>query len=294
MSKKTATVLIILIVLVFGCWRVSQDSFVKVNPGQRAVKTVWGQIKDSSYVPGLVWYIPYSRHMGNEVQIVDVQPQRYEYTFSVRTKDLQKISLKCALLCEMNDSQVHKMFEKYQGYKQYEEKVIRDMVNSTMLTLSALTDIWSFVGNEEKIITEAVEYIVRDQLLTEGLVKVKTFRLLSYQASPEFENLIEQTVQAKQGEKLEKYKSQMAKQATARVKEEAQQTYERMAAEAKAQGIEVELKAKALKNNPFVAQYELAKAIQKWNGELNLPQTLTMMEGANSSGTIIPFLKIGK
>mgnify|MGYP001514368921 FL=1 len=67
-----------------------------------------------------------------------------------------------------------------------------------------------------------------------------------------------------------------------------------MAAEAKAQGIEVELKAKALKNNPFVAQYELAKAIQKWNGELNLPQTLTMMEGANSSGTIIPFLKIGK
>ena len=98
----------------------------------------------------------------------------------------------------------------------------------------------------------------------------------------------------KWNEKLEKYKSQMAKQATARVKEEAQQTYERMAAEAKAQGIEVELKAKALKNNPFVAQYELAKAIQKWNGELNLPQTLTMMEGANSSGTIIPFLKIGK
>lgn len=194
----------------------------------------------------------------------------------------------------MNDTRVHKMFEKYQGYKQYEEKVIRDMVNSTMLTLSALTDIWSFVGNEEKIVTEAVEYIVRDQLLTEGLVKVKTFRLLSYQASPEFENLIEQTVQAKQGEKLEKYKSQMAKQATARVKEEAQQIYERMAAEAKAQGIEVELKAKALKNNPFVAQYELAKAVQKWNGELNLPQTLTMMEGANSSGTIIPFLKIGK
>ena len=107
----------------------------------------------------------------------------------------------------MNDTRVHKMFEKYQGYKQYEEKVIRDMVNSTMLTLSALTDIWSFVGNEEKIVTEAVEYIVRDQLLTEGLVKVKTFRLLSYQASPEFENLIEQTVQAKQGEKLEKYKS---------------------------------------------------------------------------------------
>lgn len=54
MSKKTATVLIILIVLVFGCWRVSQDSFVKVNPGQRAVKPYGDKLRIHPMFP--VWY----------------------------------------------------------------------------------------------------------------------------------------------------------------------------------------------------------------------------------------------
>jgi hypothetical protein len=47
-----------------------------------------------------------------------------------------------------------------------------------------------------------------------------------------------------------------------------------------------------LKDNPFVAQYELAKALQKWNGNISLPQTLTMMEGANGGASIFPFIGI--
>lgn len=37
MSKKTATVLIILIVLVFGCWRVSQDLLCQSNPWTKSL-----------------------------------------------------------------------------------------------------------------------------------------------------------------------------------------------------------------------------------------------------------------
>lgn len=108
----------------------------------------------------------------------------------------------------MNDSKVHKLYDKYQGYDAYEQKVIKDIVNSTMLTLSSLTDIWSFVGREESMTMDAVQYIVNDQLLVDNLVKVKTFRLLNYQASPEFEKLIEQTAQTQQGIKLEEYKNE--------------------------------------------------------------------------------------
>lgn len=294
MSKKIAWALVALIAVVSVGIYVAQNSFVKVAPGQRAVKLSWGQIVNKTYTPGLVWYYPFTQEMGNEVKVIDVKPQRYEYSFDVRTKDLQRISLNCAVLCEINDQNVHIMYDKYQGYDQYEEKVVRDMVNSTMLTLSALTDIWSFVGKEEKTTLEAVEYIVNDQLTAANLVNIKTVRLLGYKTSEQFEELVEQTVQAKQGEKLEEYKAKMAKKATERVKEEAIQTFERMAAEARAKGIEVELKAKALRNNPFVAQYELAKAVQKWNGELTLPQTLTLMESANSGSSIFPIMKIGK
>ncbi len=296
MSKKIAWLLIALIAIIAAGTNVTKHSFVKVDPGQRGIKKQWGQVVDSSYVPGLVWYIPYTQDMGNEVITMDIKPHRYEYTFKVRTKGLQQISLKCAVLCEMNDSKVHKLYDKYQGYDAYEQKVIKDIVNSTMLTLSSLTDIWSFVGREESMTMDAVQYIVNDQLLVDNLVKVKTFRLLNYQASPEFEKLIEQTAQTQQGIKLEEYKTKMAQQATERVKQEAIQAYERLAAEAKAKGLEVQILAEALKGNPFVAQYEMAKALQKWNGNVSLPQTLTIMKGANdgSNFPVFPFMNVGK
>lgn len=66
------------------------------------------------------------------------------------------------------------------------------------------------------------------------------------------------------------------------------QEYERIAAVAKANGIDVQIKAEALRN-PFVAQYELAKAIQNWNGKLTLPNTLMMMgSGTNGILPIVP------
>lgn len=296
MGKKIAWFLVALIIFGVAGMKIIGHSYVKVDPGQRGIKRQWGQIQDSTYVPGLVWYIPCSKNMGNEVILVNIVPHRYEYTFKVRTKDLQQISLKCAVLCEMNDAKVHKLYDKYQGYDTYEQKVIKDMVNSTMLALSSLTDIWSFVGREEAMTMDAVKYIVNDQLLADNLVVVKTFRLLNYQASPEFEKLVEQTAQAKQGVKLEEYKTQMARQATERVKQEAIQAYERLAAVAKAEGLKIQIQAEALKDNPFVAQYEMAKALQKWNGNISLPQTLTIMKGANEGGgfPVFPIMKIGK
>ena len=292
MGKKIILVLGVLSVMIYGFYLIALDSFVKVSPGQRAVKTEWGHIKDSTYGPGLVWFIPYTPEMGNEVFVVDIKPQRYSYNISARTKDMQRVSWDCAILCEMNEEKVHIMYDKYINYTEYEQKVVRDLVQTTMLSLSSMADFWSIAGNERNMITTAVEYIVNDQLIAENLVSVSSFKILNYNASPEFETLIEQTIQTKQGITLEQYKAEMAKQATERVKQEAIQTYERMAAEIKAQGIEIQIRADALKDNPFVAQYELAKALQKWNGNISLPQTLTIMEGANGGASIFPFIGI--
>ena len=291
-EKKFALILIGLAILAYVVYSLVLDSCVKVSPGQRAVKTEWGQIKDTTYRPGLVWFFPYSANMGNEVFIVDVKPMRYEYNVNARTKDMQRVSWNCAILCQMNEDKIHVMYDKYINYTEYEQKVVRDLVQTTMLSLSSMADFWSIAGNEKNMITAATEYIVNDQLMAEDLVKISSFRILKYSASPEFEALIEQTIQAKQGITLEQYKTEMAKQATERVKQEAIQTYERMVAEVKAKGIDVQLKADALRGNPFVAQYELAKALQKWNGEMSLPQTLTIMEDANGGASIFPFIGV--
>lgn len=295
-TVKTVWICTVLVLFLLGILTVGKDTFVKVPLGQRAVKTEWGVVVDSTYAPGLVWRIPYTEFMGNDVWLVDIRPKRYEYNITVRTKDVQQLSLKCAILCEMNEATVHKLYDKYQGYDAYEQKIIKDMVTNVTLTLSSFTDIWSFMGSKETPLTEAVKYIIDDQLKNEDLMRAKAFNLLSYKASPEFEKLIEKTVQTKQNIKLEEYKVEQAKLATQRVLEEARQTYEKMAAVAKAEGLTIQIEAAAVQNNPFIAQYEAAKALQKWNGEITLPQTLTIMKGANENGgfPFVPFMRIGK
>ena len=295
-TKKHPGCLIVLAAIAFVFligWVLSRSSET-VDPGERAIKRSWGRIVPQTYEPGIVWYLPFSKNWGNEVIKIPIRPQRYGYDVPVRTKELQRVTLNCAILCQINVDSVHVMYDKYTGYANYEEAVIRDMVQSTMLALSSQMSFWSFAGNETNLMTEATEYIVNDQLMRENLVKIETFRLKGYQASSEVENLIEQTIQARQNIEIEKLKLERAKIETEKVKQEAIQTYERLAAEAKAHGIDIQIKAKALKN-PFVAQYEVAKALQKWNGDLTLPNTLmTMSQAANGGGgsSIFPVVPI--
>lgn len=294
--KKIASILIILIAIVPGLVQVFNSSYVVVHPGERAVKVAWGEIKDTTYGPGHVWTLGCTESLGNNVYIVDVKPQKYSYSLRVRTKDLQKITLNVSVLCEPNGNRVHKVIDKYKNYNEYEQKIIRDLVKTTMLSLSGMTDIWSFVGKYDQITLDAVNYIINDQLIAENVVSVKAIRILDYKASKEFEDFIEKTVQTQQGLKLEEYKAQKAAVETQRVMEEAKQAYERLAAIAKANGVELEIKSKTLKN-PYISQYEVAKALQKWNGNISLPQTLTLMETANSGmplAPLLPMMKIGK
>ena len=292
MNKITKKVILSLIIIALGVVIGSAPkSYVKVDPGQRAIKTEWGVIKDTTYAPGLVWKIPFTENLGNEIFVVDIKPQRYQYPLQARTKDMQRVKWDVAILCELNPDKVHVMYDKYLGYSEYEEKVIRDLVKTTMLSLTSMAEFWAIAGNETNIITSAIEYIVNDQLMSDNLVSLSSLRILDYKASEEIEKMIEEIALAKQGITLETYKAQMAKAATERVKQEAIQAYERLAAEAKAKGLEVELVSKAV-NNPFIAQYEVAKALQKWNGEVALPQTLTLMESANGGASVFPIMPI--
>ena len=280
--------LVALLALGYGTAFVAKKSFVLVNQGERGIRLSFGKVVQKSYGPGLVWYLPFSEDWGNKVIKVEVRPQRYGYNVPVRTKELQKVSLDCSVLLQLVPDSIHILYDKYTGYEAYEQNVVRDLVQQTMLTLSSQMSFWSFAEETNSLMADAVTYIVNDQLIAQNLVKVEVFRLKGYQASPEVEALIEKTVQAHKNIELEQLKLEMAKIETEKVKQEAVQTYERLAAVAKANGIDVQIKAEALKN-PFVAQYEVAKALQKWNGNLTLPNTLmTMSQAAGGNGGVTP------
>ncbi len=293
MKKHIVVILMILLVLLIPVgWKLFNESYLRVPPKHAAYKTVWGEIQDTTYGPGLVWKIPRTENMGNSVTVLNVQPKSYKYIFDVKTKNMQNIKLNVSVLQEPNAKKLHVMANQYDSYDDYQQQVVQDLLNSVMVTLSGLTDIWSFVGGYEDMTLEAVNYIVNDQLIKDDYVNIRAVRLLGLEASKEFEDLVEKTAQTLQEINLEELKAKKAAIETQKVMEEAKQTYERMAAVARANGLEIQISSEALKNNPFVAQYEAAKALQNWKGEINLPQTLSIIEASNKGLPIMPLLNL--
>jgi|GEM_PF-1485688 len=264
-----------------------------IEPAKRGVKTVFGEIVPKTYTPGLVWNYPFMENWGCRTLIFDISSQNYAYSYeNVRTKDLQKITFDCAINIEPVDTTVHQLIDKFPGgYPEYKEKVLDNLVNSIVIALAGQTDVWLFVGKQNDIVQEAIEYIVDDNLTKQNFVRVSSVRLLGFKASDEFEKMVDETAQAKQGIILETYKADRSEQATRRAIEEAKQAYEFMANEAKKRGLELEFTAKYVQN-PLIVQYEIAKAINRWNGDLTLPGTLTSMQRGGASPTVFPFLPL--
>ena len=296
-SKKSKSWGFALIGLLITCMLatfVISKSKTVIEPAKRGVKTVWGEIVPKTYAPGLVWNYPFMEEWGCKTLIFDISSQNYEYSYSnVRTKDLQNITFNCAINVEPVDTNVHQLIDKYPGgYPEYKEKVLNNLVNSVVNALVGQTDVWLFIGRQNEIVKEAIAYVVGDNLVQHNYVRVSSVRLLGFEASAEFEKMVDETAQAKQGIILESYKADRAEQATRRAIEEAKQAYEFMANEAKVRGLSLEFEATYVRN-PLIVQYEIAKAINRWNGDLTLPSTLTLMQGGDTGNpTVFPFLPL--
>ncbi len=291
--KTIGWVILIVAFLVFFGW-IFDRSNTLVKQGERGVKTVAGKVVPKTYDPGLVTNLPFCERWGFDVIIVDIRPKTFEYNSLIRTKEQLKATIDYSVTCQINETKVHVMYDKYTDIENYKTVNIDHMMPSVMLMLTSKMSFWSFSDEATNLVTEAAQWILNDQLKADSLVTITNFYFKGYQASPEIEALIEQTAQARQGVELEKWKLERARIETEKVKQEAAQTYERLAAVAKANGIDVQIKADALKN-PFVAQYEVAKALQQWNGSLTLPNTLAIMEQASNGGggtSIFPIVPI--
>lgn len=165
------------------------------------------------------------------------------------------------------------MYDKYPlGYPQYEELVIRDLILSSLRANCGLIDIWSFVDKQLSMTSEAVMYVVNDQLKLHNFAKLETYSVLDDYASEEFRKIVEETAQTKQKNILEEQRIELAKKATQRVQEEANQAYAFMLNEAKLKGKTLELASKAL-TNPLILQLQpCVLTIHKRSGCQSLDQ----------------------
>ncbi len=291
--KKVVLTLLGLVILFCAVVIVAKDSSVRVPIGYSGVKLEFGSIEQTSYGPGLVWQIPYSEDWGNEVKLYSVQPERFPYELQVKTQEGYNINLSMSILSKINKDNVYIFCEEYTDLHTYQDKVVNDLLQQVMFTLSAQMSIWNFIGKETDMITDATNYIVNDALMQKEIVSVESVKYLACTFSPTLQATIDSTAVASQRRDLEEARALVALSASKRVKEEALQAYYFMANQVKADSAMMANMGKYI-TNPMIAQYELAKASRNWDVTQIVPNTLMMMgeagEATRSGSSILPII----
>lgn len=265
--KKVIFAALIAVVAVYAISFVVVNFVRIVRPGYAGALEFCGYVYPSSYKNGLHTVWP-----GSQMHVFNIMQQKHEYTMKLKTSSMQDVTVKGAIIYNLNADNVHRLYQNVG--EQYQPVIITPLLEGALNeTIGKQTP--EFIVNSQEMIREAVLYIVKDQLEQTELVSVNDLRLFRPQFDEKFEEAIKDKVVAQQI-------AEKAKFETKRVEEEAAQMRKKM--EAEAYGLN--LKSKAL-NNPLIVRYEYAKAMGKWEGKL--PNTLVV----GQNGTM-PVLPIGK
>lgn len=274
---KTVKIFLLSVIAIYlVAWCVSNAyTVVDGGKGEAGIKVTMGYITPQTYLNGPVFRIPFISY----VDKMNIRQQAYNSdTMQIKTKNFQEISFSCVIIYEPNKKRVHELYANVG--KEYQPVILTPLIEDAVKEVIGKYNIQFLVESREKV-REAALYIVQDQLTKDELLRVKDFRFQTLKFSPEFEKMAEEVALANLSIKKATFE-------TDRVAQEAQQNYLRLKAAAEAAGLELKLKSEALKN-PLILNYELMKAIQKWDGKLNLPSTL--MTGSNGS-SILPIIPV--
>ena len=213
-----------------------------------------GVVRDQSYVNQIM----FAPTLVSKVYGYDVTEQVSEFSWEMKTGNIQAITMKGTVNYALNPYEVHRVLKNIGPEDKYKSVLIDPLLQGTISQLVGKQDPIYVVNNQE-VVAEAVRYIVADQLAQTGLIFVSGVQIFAPKFDEELEKAFKDVA--------------VAQLATQRVEEEAKQ----MIMKAEAEGKALQLKSEALRN-PLIVQYEVAKALGSWKG--NLPNTLVLGQGA--------------
>jgi regulator of protease activity HflC (stomatin/prohibitin superfamily) len=238
------------------------SSIYSIDPGFRGALTTLGKVEQRSYPNGVGFKWPYISSMTE----IDVRTQKMEEQTSSYTSDVQTAQMQYVFTYDLRPDNVHVLYETVG--MDYESKIVVPKLNDVLKDVVGKWQAQDLVSNRDKAREEVLAGL-QAQLDSRFFQNI-SFQFINIDYSDRFEDAIESKVIAEQ-------KAQEAVNNTKRIQEEAEQRLIKANAEVQ----EMNLKAKALNNNPKLIELEW---INKWNGQL--PQY--------SLGNSVPMINIGK
>ena len=261
----TLGIVLIIGLMVGGC------SLTSVDAGEIGVRTQFGRVTENSVEPGLHFVNP----IGGKIIRYDVREQKTEIKAPTYTKDMQQADIFVVVTYALNKADVGIVHQTFG--RNYAEKVVLPKVIGSVKDVIGNIEAAELINAREKAAKSIMETAIGQITEAKVPVTITSLVLANIDYSDIFEKSIEEKVIAQQN-------AIRAQNETRRIEEESKQTVIRAEAQAKsklaiaeAEAKAVEIRGKALKENPDVVMLE---AIGKWDGKV--PNTLFLENGATS------------
>lgn len=253
--------LIVFVILVVGGFGALISSIVNVDVGEAGVvfNKQTREISPTPLRPGWSLVQPFT----TDVIKLNTWIQKEEVDASAASSNLQTAKTRVALNYHINVEDTPWVFEKIGP--SYKSTIIDPAIQESVKASTAV-----FTAEELIIKREVVKQKIHELLaakLNPMRIQVDSLSITNFEFSPDFQKAIEDKQTAAQ-------LSLKAENDLTRIKVEAEQTVATAIAAAKA----IEIRGKALQNNPSLVQLELA---QRWNGVMPIYYTVS---GSGNSG----------
>jgi regulator of protease activity HflC (stomatin/prohibitin superfamily) len=258
--KGIGKVMVLLAVL----FSVSGCGWEQIDPGNRGVTVVWGEVdmKAGSMPEGLYWYNPIS----TKIYEIDAKIQRWDLKLNTYTKDVQQANITITVNYRPQPDKIHILFKEV-GRK-WDSIVLPPAVEGELKKVVGQYDAVDLISHRAKATTE-IHKAISESLAGRNVI-VDRIEMVNIQFLKEFEKSVEDKVIASQ-------KAVEEANRTKQVQEQAKQKI--IDAEATAKSMQI--RATALQQNAKLVEYE---AVQRWDGKL--PQYIF--------GNSVPFINLDK
>lgn len=237
--------------------------FTTVKAGNRAVVTVFGDVRPGSLLPGFNFINPIAK-----VHEINVQIQKADVKGDAASKDLQHVNTNLTINYHIDAGSVDRLYSEI-GMS-YEAKVLDGTAQDAFKAVTSQYTAEELISKREAV-RQAIKSALANKVkqLSNGTIDVDDVFITNFDFSKEFNSAIEAKQQA----------DQLAQKATRdlqRIEVEAKQRIAQATAEAEA----IRIQASAIQAQGGAAYVSL-KATEKWNGVM--PQFV---------GSAMPFIQM--
>ena len=205
-----------------------------------------------------------------------------DQSFSFQTVEGMSVSADIGITYSIQPDKVTGIYEKYRkGVDEITDIYLRNMVRDALVKVTSTQKIESVYGAGKATIIESVEKMVRDQVKTIGINVERIYWIGNLRLPTQVTAAINAKIEATQKTQQRENEVAQSKAEADKAIEEARGIADSKLLVAKAEAEAIELKGKAIRENPSVIELN---AIDKWDGKLP----------TYSGGGAVPFINIDK